>query len=115
MLRRHFGCENRFDAPIDLLVLDESALGEPFETHNEDLLTVMFPGLETALNERGVARTLVDDVRTAIGRCLHGERLTVEKIAKEMRMSTRTLQRRLGEAGTTSQALLDDVRRQSAA
>jgi AraC-like DNA-binding protein len=114
MLRRHFGCEIRFDAPIDLLVLEERALAEPFVTHNEDLLAVMFPGLETALNERGFTRTLVDDVRMAIRHSLHGERPAVERIAKEMRMSARTLQRRLGEAGTTYQTLLDDVRRQSA-
>jgi AraC-like DNA-binding protein len=98
-LARHFGCDIHFDAPLDLLVLDERALAEPFVTHNEDLLAVMLPGLE---------------VRILLGRQMRGERPTVEKIAREIGMSPRTLQRRLEEAGTTYQELLDEVRRQSA-
>jgi AraC-like DNA-binding protein len=113
-LRRHFGCDVHFDAALDLLVLDEGALAEPFVTHNEDLLEVMLPGLEAAVAEQEPTRTVADDVRMILGRRMHGERPTVEKIADEMRMSPRTLQRRLETAGTTYQALLDEVRRQSA-
>src|SRR5262249_18145783 len=114
MLRRHFGCEVRFDAPGDLLVLDERALAESFMTHNEDLIAVLLPGLEAALDERESERTLADDVRIGLSRCMQGERPTVDKIAREMGMSPRTLQRRLEEAGTSYQELLDNVRRQSA-
>jgi AraC-like DNA-binding protein len=64
--------------------------------------------------EQEPTRTVADDVRTILGRRMHGERPTVEKIADEMRMSPRTLQRRLEAAGTTYQELLDEVRRQSA-
>ncbi len=113
-LTRHFGCEIHFDAPLDLLVLEERALAEPFLTHNEDLLAVMLPGLEAAVAEHGPTRTVADDVRMILGRRMHGERPTVEKIADEMRMSPRTLQRRLEAVGTTYQELLDEVRRQSA-
>jgi AraC-like DNA-binding protein len=56
----------------------------------------------------------VDDVRGSLGRCICGERPAVEKIAKSLGMSPRTLQRRLEELGTTYQVLLDDVRRRSA-
>jgi AraC-like DNA-binding protein len=74
----------------------------------------MLPGLEAAVAEQEPTRTVADDVRMILGRGMHGERPTVEKIADEMRMSPRTLQRRLEAAGTTYQALLDEVRRQSA-
>jgi AraC-like DNA-binding protein len=114
VLTRHFECEIWFDAPIDLLVLDESALAEPFMTHNEDLLAVMLPGLENALDELGAVPSLVDDVRTVIRRCMDGQRPSIERIAGEMGMSSRTLQRHLGVAGASYQALLDEVRRQSA-
>jgi AraC-like DNA-binding protein len=113
-LTRHFGCDIHFDAPLDLLVLDERALAEPFLTHNENLLAVMLPGLEAAMAEHGPTRTVADDVKAILGRRMHGERPTVEKIADEMRLSPRTLQRRLEAVGTTYQELLDDVRRQSA-
>jgi AraC-like DNA-binding protein len=113
-LTRHFGCDIHFDAPLDLLVLDERALAEPFLTHNEELLAVMLPGLEAAVAEQGSTPTVADDVRMILGRRMHGERPTVDKIADEMRMSPRTLQRRLEAVGTTYQELLDEVRRQSA-
>jgi AraC-like DNA-binding protein len=113
MLARHFACKVRFNAPIDLLVLEEKALAQPFVTHNEDLLAVMLPGLEAALSESLTSRSLADDVRTALRRTF-GARPSVEKIAKEVRMSSRTLQRRLEELGTSYQRLLDDVRRDTA-
>ncbi|MFE8601123.1 helix-turn-helix domain-containing protein [Archangium violaceum] len=114
MLTRHFGCEVVFDAPVDLLVLDARSLDERFVTHNADLLAVLLPGLEAALSERSPHRTLADDVRTALRRRMSGERLSVEKLADELHMSPRTFQRRLKDAGTTYQALLDEVRRESA-
>jgi AraC-like DNA-binding protein len=43
-----------------------------------------------------------------------GDRPAIGRIAKSLGMSARTLQRRLGELGTTYQDLLDDVRRRSA-
>ncbi|MCY1078159.1 AraC family transcriptional regulator [Archangium lansingense] len=111
MLRRHFGCEVRFDAPLDLLVLEETALALSFVTHNADLLAVMLPGLEAALSESLTSRSLADDVRAALGRRMCGERPSVQKVAREMHISPRTLQRRLEELGTSYQRLLDDVRR----
>ncbi len=114
VLRRHFACPVRFDAPHDLLVLDAAALAEPFVTHNPQLLELLVPGLEAALREEGGARTLADDVRAVLSQRICGERPAVDKIARAVGMSGRTLQRRLGELGTSYQALLDDVRRRSA-
>ena len=114
LLARYFECELRFDAPCDLLVLDEGALNTPFITHNSDLLALMLPQLEVALEERSNERSLVDEVRLALSRNMSGERPSVEKIAKELGMSSRTLQRRLEGAGATYQGVLDAVRRESA-
>ncbi|MDI1479354.1 AraC family transcriptional regulator [Polyangium sp. y55x31] len=114
LLARHFNCEIRFDAPVDRLVLPEAALAEPFVTHNADLLALLLPGLDSELAQEGRRRSLADDVRLALCRRMCGERPSVDKVAKDLRMSPRTLQRRLGEAGTSYQRLLDDVRYQSA-
>ncbi|ADO73120.1 Transcriptional regulator, AraC family [Stigmatella aurantiaca DW4/3-1] len=113
-LRRHFGSDVRFDAPIDLLVIEEAALARPFVTHNADLLAVMVPGLEAQLSEQRTSRSVADDARAILSRRMCGERPSIGKLAKEMHMSQRTLQRRLGEFGTTYQSLLDDVRRDTA-
>ena len=114
MLRKHFGCDVRFDAPLDRMVFDAKALDEPFVTHNAELLEVIVPGLEAALNEGASRRSLADDVRTALSQRISGERPAVEKIATALGMSPRTLQRRLEQIGTSYQELLDDVRRRSA-
>jgi AraC-like DNA-binding protein len=114
MLRRHFKCEIRFDAPHDLMVFDEAALALPMVHSNAQLLAVLLPGLELALPQDDPARTLVDDVREALRATISADRPTIAKIARSLGMSVRTLQRRLGELGTTYQDLLDDVRRRSA-
>jgi AraC-like DNA-binding protein len=114
MLKKHFACEIRFDAPADVLVFDKDALAEPFTTHNPQLLELVVPGLEAALRDKRRKRTLADDVRAALSQQMSGERPAVERVARTLGMSGRTLQRRLTELGTTYQELLDDVRRRSA-
>lgn len=114
MLRRHFRCELRFDAPHDVLVFDEAALALPMVRRNAQLLAVLVPGLDRALAQDDHARTLADDVRMALSETICGNRPTIAKVARSLGMSPRTMQRRLGELGTTYQDVLDDVRRQSA-
>lgn len=114
MLRRHFRCELRFDAPYDVLVFDETVLALPMVHRNAQLLAVLVPGLEQALSHDDRLRTLADDVRMALSETMCGDRPAVTRIAKSLGMSARTMQRRLGALGTTYQDLLDDVRRQSA-
>ena len=113
-LRAHFGCDIRFDSPFDVIVLDAGLLALPLATQNAPLLAVLVPGLESALEEEDASRTLADDVQTTLSRSLCGERPAVDKVARSLGMSPRTLQRRLGELGTTYQKLLDDVRHRSA-
>ena len=74
----------------------------------------MLPGLEAALKERKGGSTLPEEVKTALGRRMRGERPTLDKIAREIGMSPRTLQHRLQEVGTSYQDLLDEARRASA-
>lgn len=113
-LSQFFACELGFDAPVDVVVFDERMLATPFVTHNADLVAMLATGLEAALDERSHARTLADDVRQALRRRMSGERPSVDKIAADLHLSSRTLQRKLGELGTSYQALLEDVRHQCA-
>jgi AraC-like DNA-binding protein len=114
MLRRHFRCEIRFDAPHDVMVFDEATLALPMVNRNPQLLSVLLPGLEQAVAKDRHGRTLVDDVRMALSETIYGARPAIAEIAKSLGMSARTMQRRLGELGTTYQDVLDDVRRRSA-
>jgi AraC-like DNA-binding protein len=114
MLKRYFACEVVFDAPVDMLVLDEADLERPFLTRNADLYEILLPELEAALHERFGSSTLADDVKSVLRRSMIGERPSVEKVSEAMRMSPRTLQRRLTEHETSYQKLLDDVRDKTA-
>ncbi len=60
ILRRHFRCELRFDAPHDLMVFDEATLALPMVHRNAQLLAVLVPGLDLALSQDDPARTLAD-------------------------------------------------------
>jgi AraC-like DNA-binding protein len=114
MLRRHFRCELRFDAPHDLMVFDEATLALPMVHRDAQLLSVLLPGLELAVAKDDRGRTLVNDVRVALSETMCGARPAIADVAKSLGMSARTMQRRLGELGTTYQDVLDDVRRRSA-
>ena len=52
--------------------------------------------------------------RPSIKRLLAGRRPDLRDVARELGVSTRTLQRRLGDAGVTFQQLLEDARRELA-
>lgn len=110
MLMRFFGCPIRFRAGRDALVLDADVLSTHFMTHNADLLAALLPGLDAKLPPR----SFVAEVEAVVARRMSGERPSVEKVAKSLSMSTRTLQRRLGEHGVSYQQVLDDVRHKTA-
>lgn len=118
----HLGCEVMFDAPGDRLVFDAALLAEPFLTHNEELLAMLVPGLESALVARIAedarveppAMTLVDQVAALLTRDMRGGKPSVESIARSLAVSPRTLQRRLGALGTSYQQLLDQARQDAA-
>jgi AraC-like DNA-binding protein len=114
MLKDHFACDVRFDAPADILVLEESALTQPFVKRHTDLYAAMLPKGETALHERLMPRSLADEVKVVLRRCMTGQYVSVERVAGEMHMSARTLQRRLAKLETSYQRLLDEVRNTTA-
>lgn len=113
-LRRHFGCEIVFDAPIDQLVFPVSTFALPLVTADPNLLRVIDPKLEAALGVTRRPRTLLERVRVAICQRMTGERPSVARVAKDLALSARTLQRRLQDDGSSYQEVLDDVRLRTA-
>ena len=60
------------------------------------------------LDEVAPVRTLLDDARATLRR--HLGRRSLAQLASELKISERTLQRRLGEAGVTFRQIVDEVR-----
>jgi AraC-like DNA-binding protein len=114
VLGRHFGCDVRFNAPQDRLVFRIDDLVLPFIDHQIDRLAELLPPLETALREQSSAWSLSDRVRHVLTRSMRGQSLRMAQVADALHLSTRTLQRRLGDAGTSYQELLEQVRQTTA-
>ena len=114
LLETHYGCRVRFKAGRNALVFRSSDLDRPFVTHNVDLLTAIGAQLETELAARNTCAEVGEQVKHTLKRSLAGKRPTLQHIARELRTSVRTLQRRLMDAGITFQQLVEDTRRELA-
>ncbi|MFC5743323.1 AraC family transcriptional regulator [Dyella tabacisoli] len=110
LLSTHFRCELRFNAAQDRIVYDRADLELPFVTHDEDHLATLMPTLEASLHELSATTSLSDKVWNVLARGMRGSHQRMAQVAAALHLSPRTLQRRLGEAGTSYQQLLDQVR-----
>ncbi|WP_266181811.1 AraC family transcriptional regulator [Dyella humicola] len=111
VLSSHFHCELRFNGAQDRIVYDRADLDLPFITHDQDHLATLLPTLEASLQEQSATTSLRDKVWNVLARGMRGSHLRMAQVADTLHLSPRTLQRKLGEAGTSYQQLLDQVRR----
>lgn len=95
MYRAHFQCPVKFGAPHNLLAFRHADVDEPFVTHNADLLGVVAPQLEAELTEQLAGTTIGEQTKSALKRIIAGRRPVLQDAARELRLSARTLQRRL--------------------
>ena len=114
MYEAHFRCPARFDARRNTIVFRKADLDRPFITHNADLFAAVAPQLEAELAQALASKSISEQVRGVLKRLLAGRRPGIENVASELRLSSRTLQRRLTEAGVTFQQLMQEARRELA-
>ncbi len=114
VLRRHFRCELRFNAEHDVMIFDKVTLGLPIVNRNDQLLSLLQPGLELAIARARHGDTFIDDLRSVLSEAMCGARPAITNVARSLGMSARTMQRRLGSLGTSYQDVLDEVRNRSA-
>ncbi|HXG68296.1 MAG TPA: AraC family transcriptional regulator [Blastocatellia bacterium] len=110
----HFGCPVEFQASRNALVFSRADIDRPFLTHNAELLAMLAPQLEAELTSHAAQQTTRDQVKIILKRLLAGQRPAMQDVARELRLSPRTLQRRLTEDGATFQQVLEDARRELA-
>lgn len=113
-LERHFGCEVVCGAKRNAIVFRRSDAERRFVTRNAELAGLLAPQLEQELKQANVDENFVDRVRLSIQEKLTGRRPTIEDIAEMLHMSSRTLQRRLQEEGSSFQRVLEEARHQLA-
>ncbi len=85
-----------------------------FVTRNAELLAMLAPQFEEELKRETSDDDFFERVRVAIQQKLTGRRPTIEDIADTLHVSSRTLQRRLQNEGSSFQRVLDEARHQLA-
>lgn len=113
-IERHFGCPILCGAPYNAIVFRAADAERPFVTRNAELLSLLAPQFEQELQEQSGNADFIERVRFAVQQKLTGRRPTIEDIAGALHLSSRTLQRRLQEAGSSFQRVLEDARHQLA-
>ncbi|MBP2327040.1 AraC-like DNA-binding protein [Kibdelosporangium banguiense] len=108
----YFGCPIRLGAPHNALVLATADLELPLDTHNPALLRALVPYLRA--NTPAAQGGQVERVRSAIAKRLPGARPTIDAVARDVAMSSRSLQRLLRDHGTSFREMLDKVRHEHA-
>lgn len=114
MYESHFGCAANFEGGENAIVFAKADLDRPFVTHNAELLAALAPQLEAELSQALASRALGEQVKGILKAQLAGRRPGIEDIAKELRLSSRTLQRRLADVGASFQQLVQEARRELA-
>jgi AraC-like DNA-binding protein len=114
-LERYFGCPVVCGHSRNVMVFRASDAVLPFVTRNAELLDMLAPQFEQDLKQQTSGEDgFLELVRGAIQQRLTGHRPTTEDVARELHMSSRTLQRRLQASGSSFQRVLDEARHQMA-
>ena len=113
-IERHFGCSVVSDASRNALVFRAADAQRRFVTRNAELLALLAPQFEEELKRENADDDFPERVRLAIQQKLTGRRPTIDDIADALHISSRTLQRRLQDEGSSFQRVLEGARHQLA-
>lgn len=107
---RVFQAPLRFDQRESAIDLGPDALATPMREADPTLCAVLQSYLVDELGALDPLRSLEDAVRSSICRSLPDQDATLERVAAEVGLSERVLQKRLKAAGTSFQEQLDQAR-----
>jgi AraC-like DNA-binding protein len=113
-IERHFGCPVVCGTPRNAIIFRATDANRPFVTRNAELLGILAPQFDEELREENGDENFIERVRIAIQQRLTGRRPTIEDIADALHISSRTLQRRLQDDGSSFQRVLEEARHQLA-
>ena len=111
---RLFRCPIKFAAPSNRLSFNSISLSHPIERADASLCALLDRHAEELLAKYPPRDSLIDQVRSIIAREFRGGDPSLERVADQLGLTPRTLQRKLHEMGTSHNELLDQMRRQLA-
>jgi len=110
---RVFGRVPRFGATENMWSFPAAVLARPMASADA-ALSRFFEGYVEKLDLRVATRSVANEVRSAIAERLCDGELTLTSLARGLKQSARTLQRRLADEGTAVSKLVESVRRERA-
>ena len=113
-IEHHFGCPVVCEGHRNALVFRAADAQRRFVTRNAELLALLAPQFEEELKRENADEDFAVRVRVAIQQKLTGRRPSIDDIAEALHMSSRTLQRRLQDEGSSFQRVLEESRHQLA-
>jgi len=113
-LHRILGQDITFGASTNSVVCDAAILNWPVAQADASLFPVLQQHAERLLALRSDAPTVVDDVRRALSSLLSTGDVKLKQVAEKLSIHPRTLQRRLSDAETSFQEVLEELRRDMA-
>jgi AraC-like DNA-binding protein len=109
-----FGCRPRFGAPVNELVLPGGAARLPLGTSDPTLGRYLEALAAARLAALPAGDPLLADLARAVVDALPDGVPSIQRVARKLGLSARSLQRRLGERSTRYQHVVDAVRHQAA-
>ncbi|SHO67658.1 transcriptional regulator, AraC family [Pseudoxanthobacter soli DSM 19599] len=110
--RIYFGRSVRFSASRNALILKSTDLDRRFSSYNPELLGILTPILTNSLGKIDARRSIREEVKFVLKRTLASGRPGITRVARDLGISERTLQRRITEEGTSFRALLLEARQE---
>ncbi|HEX2679263.1 MAG TPA: AraC family transcriptional regulator ligand-binding domain-containing protein, partial [Polyangiales bacterium] len=107
---RIFACTLRFGAPSDALIFDASWLELPLLNANRALADTLDRHAQELLQKIAKTDSLADRVRKQLSVLLPDGNVSIQRVARALAMSSRTLQRRLLDEGTSLSKLTEELR-----
>ena len=109
-----FGCPLEFNAGKSALIFPEQILDTPLRQPDPLLLSNLEQQASSVMSEIQERHPIVMQTRTLLRTLMDEGIPRREKVAEQLGITERTLQRRLQDAGTGYQQLLDDLRQETA-
>ncbi len=109
-----FGCEVLFSRPYTGIWIANDRLNTPIAQADEKLLHVLFDHASQLLSEIDQGRSLAEQIKSMLRLTLNRQIPSSELIADQLGISVRTLQRKLGDEGTSYKMVLNDLRKELA-
>ena len=112
--RRFFGAPLSFGQASNQLVFKRDFLDRPLKTADPRLFQALLPQIETLLEAAPQGDGLAAEIRELLAASLKNGRPSLARVANELGLGTRTLQRRLKERDIAFWDLVEATRRQLA-